>query len=140
MSSPNSKTGAAIFPPSYAPFSSNEQKQPQSSMSAQEDRMFKMYGRMPSAAQLLNRKLQDRKYFDSGDYALCKAGKTSNPAATGVAPVGVRHPDPDSIPHTFVVAGPGSRKNSFVGSAIPRRSSIVASCCTSASDSLAAWK
>jgi len=40
--------------------------------------------------------LQERKYFDSGDYALSKAGKASD---VGVTQVGREHPNPEKIPH-----------------------------------------
>lgn len=40
--------------------------------------------------------LQERKYFDSGDYALSKAGKASD---VGVTNIGSRHPVPENIPH-----------------------------------------
>ncbi|ORX78563.1 Endosulfine-domain-containing protein [Basidiobolus meristosporus CBS 931.73] len=62
-----------------------------SKLSPEELKIFKMYGRLPSGKDLLSRKLKDRKYFDSGDYALQKAGKTSD--------VGSIHPSPDTIPH-----------------------------------------
>ena len=39
---------------------------------------------------------QERKYFDSGDYALSKAGKASD---TGVTSIGREHPSPENIPH-----------------------------------------
>lgn len=41
--------------------------------------------------------IQERKYFDSGDYALSKAGKASD---TGVTQVGREHPVPENIPHS----------------------------------------
>ncbi|KAI4191656.1 MAG: hypothetical protein LQ350_008747, partial [Teloschistes chrysophthalmus] len=37
-----------------------------------------------------------RKYFDSGDYALSKAGKASE---GGVTSIGSQHPLPENIPH-----------------------------------------
>lgn len=40
--------------------------------------------------------LQERKYFDSGDYALSKAGKASD---VGVTSIGSEHPLPENIPH-----------------------------------------
>lgn len=40
---------------------------------AADARLKSMYGKLPSRSHLLNKKLQDRKYFDSGDYALSKA-------------------------------------------------------------------
>ncbi|KAK9764010.1 hypothetical protein K7432_008842 [Basidiobolus ranarum] len=52
-----------------------------------------MYGRLPSGKDLVNHRLKDRKYFDSGDYALQKAGKTT------AAEVGSQHPSPEKIPH-----------------------------------------
>jgi hypothetical protein len=44
----------------------------------------------------LTNSLQERKYFDSGDYALSKAGKASD---VGVTQVGREHPNPEKIPH-----------------------------------------
>jgi len=41
--------------------------------------------------------LQERKYFDSGDYALSKAGKASD---VGVTQIGREHPVPENIPHS----------------------------------------
>ncbi|KAL9578767.1 MAG: hypothetical protein Q9203_006974, partial [Teloschistes exilis] len=38
----------------------------------------------------------ERKYFDSGDYALSKAGKASE---GGVTSIGSQHPLPENIPH-----------------------------------------
>ncbi|KAH0542354.1 hypothetical protein GP486_008645 [Trichoglossum hirsutum] len=38
----------------------------------------------------------ERKYFDSGDYALSKAGKASD---VGVTQIGSQHPLPENIPH-----------------------------------------
>jgi hypothetical protein len=45
----------------------------------------------------LNLDNQERKYFDSGDYALSKAGKASD---VGVTQVGREHPVPENIPHS----------------------------------------
>ncbi|EPZ31335.1 hypothetical protein O9G_000980 [Rozella allomycis CSF55] len=64
-------------------------------LSDQEQRILKMYGKVPNRKDLLNHKLKrvkDRKYFDSGDYAMSKAGKSTV--------VGSLHPSPDSIPHS----------------------------------------
>lgn len=47
---------------------------------------------------------KERKYFDSGDYALSKAGKASD---VGVTNVGSRHPVPENIPH-LTTASPGA--------------------------------
>ena len=39
---------------------------------------------------------EERKYFDSGDYALSKAGKNTEIGVTGL---GSQHPLPENIPH-----------------------------------------
>jgi len=43
-------------------------------MSAEEQKVFRLYGKLPTKKDLLQNKLKERKYFDSGDYALSKAG------------------------------------------------------------------
>lgn len=43
-------------------------------LSPQELKLFNLYGKLPSKKDLLKHKMQERKYFDSGDYALNKAG------------------------------------------------------------------
>ncbi|GAB7348304.1 hypothetical protein MBLNU459_g6284t1 [Dothideomycetes sp. NU459] len=67
-------------------------------LSPEEQRLFRLYGKLPGKKDLLQNKLkgQERKYFDSGDYALSKAGKASD---VGVTSIGVEHPSPDTIPH-----------------------------------------
>ncbi|KAG0204149.1 hypothetical protein BGX28_003800 [Mortierella sp. GBA30] len=70
------------------------QLNPTQTLSEQEQRLQRMYGnRLPTAKALLGQKLKERKYFDSGDYALSKAGKTTTP-------VGSQHPQPENIPHS----------------------------------------
>lgn len=53
----------------------------------------------------MKNKLGERKYFDSGDYAMNKAGKGDG-METGH--VGSEHPDPESIRHGSVVSPVGS--------------------------------
>ncbi|KAF1921702.1 camp-regulated phospho protein/endosulfine conserved region-domain-containing protein [Ampelomyces quisqualis] len=65
-------------------------------MSADEARLFRLYGKLPNKKDLLQNKLKERKYFDSGDYALSKAGKAGD---VGVTQVGREHPNPEKIPH-----------------------------------------
>ncbi|KAJ5248689.1 camp-regulated phosphoprotein family protein Igo1 [Penicillium chermesinum] len=59
------------------------------SLTPDEQRLFRMYGKLPTKKDLLQNKLKERKYFDSGDYALSKAGKASD---VGVTNIGSRHP------------------------------------------------
>ncbi|KAI8368967.1 camp-regulated phosphoprotein/endosulfine conserved region-domain-containing protein [Blakeslea trispora] len=72
-----------------------------SQLSEEERKLFRMYGKLPDRKDLLGHKLKERKYFDSGDYALSKAGK--EPVA-----IGSEHPSPDTIPHSNPVSQPGS--------------------------------
>ncbi|KAF9583281.1 hypothetical protein BGW38_009845 [Lunasporangiospora selenospora] len=63
------------------------------SMTEQEQKLQRMYGKLPTRKDVLGQKLKERKYFDSGDYALSKAGKTTTA-------VGSQHPQPEDIPHS----------------------------------------
>jgi hypothetical protein len=54
--------------------------------------------------------LKERKYFDSGDYALSKAGKASS---VDTGSVGSQHPLPENIPH---LSSPGVGNASQGGS------------------------
>ncbi|KAF2662207.1 Endosulfine-domain-containing protein [Lophiostoma macrostomum CBS 122681] len=65
-------------------------------LTADEARLFRLYGKLPNKKDLLQNKLKERKYFDSGDYALSKAGKASD---IGVTTIGREHPVPEKIPH-----------------------------------------
>ncbi|MCJ1283403.1 hypothetical protein MMC26_002731 [Xylographa opegraphella] len=67
-----------------------------SSLNAEEQKLFRLYGKLPNRNDLLQNKLKERKYFDSGDYALSKAGKASD---VGVTSIGSQHPLPENIPH-----------------------------------------
>jgi len=67
-----------------------------SKLTADEQRLFRLYGKLPNKKDLLQNKLKERKYFDSGDYALSKAGKASD---AGVTNIGSEHPVPEKIPH-----------------------------------------
>ncbi|KAJ9642328.1 hypothetical protein H2199_004708 [Coniosporium tulheliwenetii] len=61
-----------------------------SSLSPDEQRLFRLYGKLPNKKDVLQNKLKERKYFDSGDYALSKAGKASD---IGVMQIGREHPN-----------------------------------------------
>ncbi|KIM89004.1 hypothetical protein PILCRDRAFT_812894 [Piloderma croceum F 1598] len=55
-----------------------------------------MYGKLPTHKNVLTKMqktMKDRKYFDSGDYALSKAGVAPQNA------VGTAIPNPENIPH-----------------------------------------
>ncbi|RDW76224.1 endosulfine family protein [Aspergillus mulundensis] len=75
-----------------------------SKLSPDEQRLLRLYGKMPNKKDLLQNKLKERKYFDSGDYALSKAGKASD---VGVTNIGSQHPVPENIPH-LTATSPGA--------------------------------
>jgi len=68
----------------------------QQNLTEEEQKLIKMYGRLPNKKSLLGSKLKDRKFFDSGDYALSRAGKDE----PGLH-VGHQHPTPENIPHSM---------------------------------------
>jgi hypothetical protein len=104
------------------------------SLSPEEQRLLRLYGKMPTKKDVLQNKLkvspistqphsthsthrsntllQERKYFDSGDYALSKAGKASD---VGVTNIGSRHPVPENIPH-LTSTSPGANNSANNGS------------------------
>ncbi|KAL4982072.1 camp-regulated phosphoprotein/endosulfine conserved region-domain-containing protein [Aspergillus falconensis] len=83
-----------------------------SKLSPDEQRLLRLYGKMPNKKDLLQNKLKERKYFDSGDYALSKAGKASD---VGVTNIGSQHPVPENIPH-LTATSPGANTASNGGS------------------------
>ncbi|KAF5683273.1 hypothetical protein FDENT_7328 [Fusarium denticulatum] len=66
------------------------------SLTPEEQRLFRLYGKLPSRSDHFAKHLKDRKYFDSGDYAMSKAGKGDGVDAGAV---GSQHPVPENIPH-----------------------------------------
>ncbi|KAJ3830611.1 Endosulfine-domain-containing protein [Lentinula raphanica] len=64
-----------------------------SKLNEQEQLLFAKYGKLPTHKNMLMKMQKDRKYFDSGDYALSKAGVTSQES------VGTTIPNPENIPH-----------------------------------------
>jgi len=66
------------------------------SLTPDEQRLWRLYGKLPSKSDHFAKHLKERKYFDSGDYAMSKAGK-GDKLDTGS--VGSQHPVPENIPH-----------------------------------------
>ncbi|KAG8998429.1 hypothetical protein FRB94_006897 [Tulasnella sp. JGI-2019a] len=64
-----------------------------SAMTPEEQKLFRLYGKLPTHKNVLSKVATERKYFDSGDYALSKAGVTPGNA------VGTAIPSPENIPH-----------------------------------------
>ncbi|ROV93955.1 hypothetical protein VSDG_06210 [Cytospora chrysosperma] len=87
-----------------------------SSLSPEEQRLFRLYGKLPSRSDHFAKHLKDRKYFDSGDYAMSKAGKGDG---VDTGSVGSQHPVPENIPHNSSsnVGTPGLNKSGSMSSA-----------------------
>ncbi|WRT65673.1 uncharacterized protein IL334_002618 [Kwoniella shivajii] len=85
-----------------------------SAMSEQDQKAFKMYGKVPGK-NLFTKMQKERKYFDSGDYMMSKAGVQSAQAP------GTAHPTPEAVPHASPPAGhpQGILSSSPTGNALP---------------------
>lgn len=99
-----------------------------SQMSEEDQKAFKMFGRLPQK-NLLSKMQKDRKYFDSGDYMMSKAGVQSAQAP------GTAIPTPEGLPHAFsptantspALAPTGSHADSVSGNAHGSAASAAAS-------------
>lgn len=70
----------------------NTQNLDLSKLSPQELRIYKMYGKLPTTQQILTSKFKDKKYFDSGDYAMQK--QLGGDKTGGVS---MRHPNAEKV-------------------------------------------
>ncbi|KAH7394771.1 hypothetical protein BKA66DRAFT_455781 [Pyrenochaeta sp. MPI-SDFR-AT-0127] len=68
-------------------------------------RLLRRYGKLPAKGDLLNRQLERRKYFDSGDFALSQAHRASD---IGHIRTGTEHPHHESISHPSSAVPAGS--------------------------------
>lgn len=76
----------------------NQQGIDLSKLSPQELRIYKMYGKLPTTQQILSSKFQDKKYFDSGDYAMQK--QLGGPKSSfGGTPM--RHPNAEKVKEIY---------------------------------------
>ncbi|KAF8630848.1 hypothetical protein AX17_005207 [Amanita inopinata Kibby_2008] len=86
-------------------------------LSEQEQQLFAKYGKVPTHKNILMKMQKERKYFDSGDYALSKAGVA--PPTT----VGTAIPNPENIPHAST---PGNGHGGHQGLSVsPTSSSVI---------------
>ncbi|KAJ3117055.1 hypothetical protein HK098_006371 [Nowakowskiella sp. JEL0407] len=92
-----------------------------SKLTAEERNFFEKYGRLPPKKKdILNHRLMgERKYFDSGDYAMSKAGKSSPKE------VGSQHPSPERIPHSVPSTEKKSNNASGAGTSPGKESALM---------------
>ncbi|OLL26802.1 mRNA stability protein mug134 [Neolecta irregularis DAH-3] len=69
---------------------------PNTDLNDQAALLLKKYGKLPDKKRFLDKRVSERKFFDSGDWAMNKAGKAS------VLNIGKQHPSPSDIPHGSV--------------------------------------
>ncbi|KAJ3411744.1 hypothetical protein HDV05_001755 [Chytridiales sp. JEL 0842] len=89
------------------------------SLTPEQAAFYEKYGRLPPAKKdVLGKQMKggDRKYFDSGDYALSQAGKSSP------KDVGSLHPSPERIPHSIP---PHLKKGEMAANAPAKESSLI---------------
>jgi len=79
-------------------------------LSEQEQLLFSKYGKLPPKKNSLLSKTKERKYFDSGDYALAKAGKAPEASVGEVVPTSgnIPHSSPNVAPMTMSGTSPTS--------------------------------
>jgi len=85
-----------------------QKKVDMSAMTEEEKKLFRLYGKLPTHKNVLAKVQRDRKFFDSGDYAMSKAGLSPQIA------VGTAIPSPENIPHA--AASPPSPHTSLATS------------------------
>lgn len=76
----------------------NQQGIDLSKLSPQELKIYKMYGKLPTTQQILSSKFQDKKYFDSGDYAMQK--QLGGPKS-GFGGTPMRHPNAEKVKEIY---------------------------------------
>lgn len=86
---------------------SNSQGLDLSKLSPQELKIYKMYGKLPTTNQILASKFQDKKYFDSGDYAMQKQLGNNNRVPQSGVPL--KHPNAEKVKEIY-------NRNSISGS------------------------
>ncbi|RHZ73326.1 hypothetical protein CDV55_106899 [Aspergillus turcosus] len=78
---------------------SDQQKQSNpESPSKDEEGLLRAYGRLPQRARFLDQQAKERKYFDSGDFALSTADRVTD---IGAIHTGRAHPQRGSVSHPY---------------------------------------
>ncbi|KAK6200413.1 camp-regulated phosphoprotein/endosulfine conserved region-domain-containing protein [Scheffersomyces amazonensis] len=74
----------------------NTQNLDLSKLSPEELTIYRRYGKLPTTQQILSNKFREKKYFDSGDYAMQKQGGNKSALFPGVG-VPLRHPNAEKV-------------------------------------------
>lgn len=86
-----------------------------SKLTPDEQKAFRLYGKLP-ARPVANKASTERKYFDSGDWALSRSGKAEH----ANVPLGKSMPRPEEIPHASPTPiGAGGSSGSVSSSSPP---------------------
>lgn len=77
----------------------NTQNLDLSKLTPDELKVYRMYGKLPTTQQILASKFKDKKYFDSGDYAMQKQGKVKSSDLLGA--MTFRHPNAERVKEIY---------------------------------------
>jgi hypothetical protein len=89
-----------------------------SKLTEEEQKLFRLYGKLPAHKSVISKVQKDRKFFDSGDYAMSKAGKApQNSVGTAIPnPENIPHASPSPLLNTAAAASPGLTPSGSTGS------------------------
>ncbi|EAW15651.1 uncharacterized protein NFIA_049920 [Aspergillus fischeri NRRL 181] len=73
-----------------------------------EEGLLRAYGRLPQRGRLLDQQSKERKYFDSGDFALSTADRVTD---IGAIHTGRAHPQRGSVSHPYAPVPSSSNAN-----------------------------
>ncbi|KAF7562011.1 hypothetical protein G7046_g2128 [Stylonectria norvegica] len=82
----------------------------------------RLYGKTPTRRDLLHHQLDERKYFDSGDFALSQAREPSN---IGAVKTGIHHPHREKISAPSCPVPDSSNVNTDQPVEVKRQGSMV---------------
>ncbi|EDO18315.1 hypothetical protein Kpol_1039p66 [Vanderwaltozyma polyspora DSM 70294] len=91
-----------------------------SKLNDQEIKLYKLYGKLPSKKDLFKHNMQERKYFDSGDYALRKAGVIQSDDVTANSNNNMPVTNPSGLRESII----RRRMSNSAGDSVSRQGSI----------------
>lgn len=68
-------------------------------LTPEELKIYKMYGKLPTRQQILSSRLKEKKYFDSGDYAMQKQLGTNKSNTASSIPL--NHPNAEKMKEMY---------------------------------------
>ncbi|TFY64172.1 hypothetical protein EVG20_g6039 [Dentipellis fragilis] len=103
-------------------------------LTEEEQKLFRLYGKLPTHKNVLTKMQKDRKFFDSGDYALSKAGVAPQNA------VGTAIPNPEKCVLKYFASLMPRASNSFTHAFLQRGVSYLCTYNVSGEDLYYKWE